>query len=86
MQSGASQIAERLESFRTGTLASFEPMDKKNEAAKAQFDDLMDATLGLDNLAVPELPVINTRAGLYIYLNAAVCESNLALRNVADVM
>lgn len=72
MQSGASQIAERLESFRTGTLASFEPMDKKNEAAKAQFDDLMDATLGLDNLAVPELPVINTRAGLYIYLNAAL--------------
>ncbi|ETS80121.1 hypothetical protein PFICI_07650 [Pestalotiopsis fici W106-1] len=72
MQSGASQIAERLESFRTGTLASFEPLDKKNEAAKAEFDDLIDSTLGFDNLAVSELPVMNTRAGLYIYLNAAL--------------
>lgn len=72
MQSGASQIAERLESFRTSTLASFEPLDKKNEAAKAEFDDLIDSTLGLDNFPVAELPVINTRAGLYIYLNASV--------------
>lgn len=72
MQSGASQIAERLESFRTGTLASFEPLDKKNEAAKAEFDDLIDSTLGFDNLAVSEIAVMNTRAGLYIYLNAAL--------------
>lgn len=71
MQS-ASQIADRLESFRTGTLASFEPLDKKNEAAKAEFDELLESTLGLDNFPVTELPVINTRAGLYVYLNACV--------------
>ncbi|KAK9774220.1 putative Mediator of RNA polymerase II transcription subunit 5 [Seiridium cardinale] len=72
MQSGASQIADRLESFRTGILASFEPVDKKNEAAKAEFDDLIDSTLGLDNFPVAELPVVNTRAGLYLYLNASL--------------
>ncbi|KAH8197355.1 hypothetical protein TruAng_008485 [Truncatella angustata] len=72
MQSGASAIADRLEAFRTGTLASFEPVDKKNEAAKAEFDDLLDSTLGLENFPVTELPVVNTRAGLYIYLNASL--------------
>lgn len=72
MQSGASQIAGRLETFRTSTLASFEPIDKKNEAAKAEFDDLIDSTLGLDNFPVAELPVMNTRAGLYVYLSALV--------------
>ncbi len=29
--------------------------------------------MGPDNLRIPEIPVVNTRAGLYIYLNAAVC-------------
>ena len=68
----ASQIASRLELFRTGTLASFDPVDKKKEAANAEMDDILDSTVGLENFIVPELPVSNTRAGLYIYLNAAV--------------
>jgi mediator of RNA polymerase II transcription subunit 5 len=71
MQS-ASQIAARLESFRTETLAGFEPIDQKNEAAKAEIDDLIDSTIGLDNFPVAELPFMNSRAGLYIYLNASV--------------
>ncbi|ORY71831.1 mediator complex subunit Med5 [Pseudomassariella vexata] len=71
MQSpGASQVASRLEFFRTDTLAAFEPVDKKKEAAKAEIDDLLDSTMGLDNFVIPELPVTNARAGLYIYLNA----------------
>lgn len=71
MQS-ASQIAGRLELFRTETLASFDPVDKKKESANAEMDDILDSTVGLENFVVPEMPIANTRAGLYIYLNAAV--------------
>ncbi|KAK8001969.1 Mediator of RNA polymerase II transcription subunit 5 [Apiospora marii] len=66
----ASQIAARLEFFRTETLASFEPADKKKEAANAEIDDILDSTMGLDNFVIPEIPISNSRAGLYIYLNA----------------
>ncbi|KAK8017519.1 mediator of rna polymerase ii transcription subunit 5 [Apiospora rasikravindrae] len=66
----ASQIAARLEFFRTETLASFEPADKKKEAANAEIDDILDSTMGLDNFVIPEVPISNSRAGLYIYLNA----------------
>ncbi|KAK8110423.1 uncharacterized protein PG998_006880 [Apiospora kogelbergensis] len=68
----ASQIAARLEFFRTETLASFEPADKKKEAASNEIDDILDSTMGLDNLVIPELPINNSRAGLYIYLNACL--------------
>lgn len=68
----ASQIAGRLELFRTETLASLDPADKKKESANAEMDDILDSTVGLDSFVVPELPISNTRAGLYIYLNAAV--------------
>ncbi|KAL7625778.1 mediator complex subunit [Parahypoxylon ruwenzoriense] len=68
----ASQIASRLELFRTETLASFEPADKKKDATNPGIDDLLESTMALDNFVVPELPTVNSRAGLYIYLNAAV--------------
>lgn len=58
--------------FRSQTLASFEPVDKQKEAAEAQVYEVFDQTVGLDSFQVRELPVENTRAGLYIYLNAAV--------------
>lgn len=76
----ASQIAERLELFRTETLAGFEPIDKKKEAANAEMDELLDETLGLQNLAIPDLHVDKSRAGLYIYLNAAVGQSHAERR------
>ncbi len=68
----ASQIAGRLELFRTGTLAAFDPVDKKKDPASVEMDDILDSTVGLDSFVVSELPITNTRAGLYIYLNAAV--------------
>jgi mediator of RNA polymerase II transcription subunit 5 len=68
----ASQIATRLEFFRTDTLAGFEPVDKKNEEATAEIDELLESTVGLDSFVIPEMPITNSRAGLYIYLNAAV--------------
>lgn len=58
--------------FRSQTLASFEPVDKQKEAAEAQVYEVFDQTVGLDSFQVRELPIENTRAGLYIYLNAAV--------------
>ncbi|KAI0023544.1 mediator complex subunit Med5 [Xylariomycetidae sp. FL0641] len=67
----SSGIAGRLELFRTDTLASFEPPDKKKDVAQPEMDDL-ESTLALDSIVIPELPVTNSRAGLYIYLNAAL--------------
>ncbi|RYO98619.1 hypothetical protein DL764_007041 [Monosporascus ibericus] len=72
MLQNAPQIAGRLELFRTETLASFDPIDKKKDPVNAEMDDMLDSTVGLDNFVVPELPITNTRAGLYIYLNAAL--------------
>jgi mediator of RNA polymerase II transcription subunit 5 len=61
-------IAAQLEQFRTETLGKYLPAEKK-EAAEASY---MDSLIGLDNIQLPELPVVNSRAGLYIYLSAAV--------------
>jgi mediator of RNA polymerase II transcription subunit 5 len=66
------EIPAQLEIFHTQTLATLEPVDKRKEAAEAQVYEVFDQTLGLDNFQVRELPIENTRAGLYIYLNAAV--------------
>ncbi|KAI1125351.1 mediator of RNA polymerase II transcription subunit 5 [Nemania abortiva] len=68
----ASQIASRLELFRTETLASFEPVDKnKKEIPNMDIDDL-ESSMALDSIVIPELPISNSRAGLYIYLNASL--------------
>lgn len=69
---GAAQIAARLEHFRTETLAGFEPTDKKKKEADAEMDELFDETLGLQNIVLPPMDMARSRAGLYIYLNAAV--------------
>lgn len=72
----ASDIANRLEIFRTQTLVGFEPVDRKKqkeaEDANTRVYEVFDRTVGLDSFQVSELPVQNTRAGLYIYLNAAL--------------
>ncbi|EGU74803.1 hypothetical protein FOXB_14696 [Fusarium oxysporum f. sp. conglutinans Fo5176] len=66
------QITDKLEQFRTEILASSDPADKKKQATNAAMDELLDSAVGLDNFVVAEIPVSNTRAGLYIYLNAAL--------------
>lgn len=58
--------------FRTEVLAPLDPVDKNNQAANAAMDDLLDSTVGLDSLVIPDLPISNTRAGLYIYLGASL--------------
>lgn len=75
---GAATIAARLEHFRTETLAAFEPVDKKKKDADVEMDEIFDEPLGLQNIVLPPMDVARSRAGLYIYLNAAVstCSTN----------
>ncbi|KFA47074.1 hypothetical protein S40293_04631 [Stachybotrys chartarum IBT 40293] len=68
----APQFVEKLEVFRTETLAQLDPPDKKSQAAEAAMDELLESAVGSDNLVIPEIPITNTRAGLYIYLNASL--------------
>ncbi|KAK3325677.1 mediator complex, subunit Med5 [Apodospora peruviana] len=66
------EIASRLDLFRTETLASFEPVTDKKDTAISEMNSYMDNLIGLERFQVPEIPVVNSRAGLYIYLNAAL--------------
>ncbi|KUJ19653.1 Med5-domain-containing protein [Mollisia scopiformis] len=70
----SAQAAARLEVFRTETLVAIEPVDKKEMAADKAFEDILDESIGLaqtvDTMVVEELPIVNSRAGLYIYLNS----------------
>ncbi|KAM0324190.1 hypothetical protein ACHAQA_008384 [Verticillium albo-atrum] len=68
----AGQIATRLDHFRTNTLASFEPVQAGKPLAHPELDQLFESGVELNNFVIPELPVANSRAGLYIYLNAAL--------------
>lgn len=36
------------------------------------MDELLDSTVGLESFVIPEIPISNSRAALYVYLNAAV--------------
>ncbi|KAG6101858.1 hypothetical protein E4U30_000917 [Claviceps sp. LM220 group G6] len=65
-------FVDRLEMFRTDTLAKLDPVDKKKQAAtNAAMDELLDTAVGLNSIVIPDMPISNTRAALYIYLNAS---------------
>ncbi|GJC93840.1 mediator complex subunit Med5 [Colletotrichum higginsianum] len=49
----------------------FEPVDEQKNKSNAEIEDLFDSTVALENFVISELPIVNSRAGLYIYLNAA---------------
>ncbi|KAK7425449.1 mediator complex subunit [Neonectria magnoliae] len=66
------ELIEKLELFRTDTLANLDPVDKKKRVANTAMDDLLESAVGLDNFVVSDIPISNTRAGLYIYLNASL--------------
>lgn len=71
---GSSLFAERLDLYRTKTLVALEPIDKKAQKAGAEIDKIIDSafTLGMENIPVVEVPTMNSRAGLYVYLNSLV--------------
>ncbi|KAH6845434.1 mediator complex, subunit Med5 [Chaetomium sp. MPI-CAGE-AT-0009] len=62
------EMAGRLEQFRTETLGKYLPAEKK----EVEVNSYMDSLLDMDNFQIPEMPVVNSRAGLYIYLSAAL--------------
>lgn len=70
----ASMIAEKLELFRTQTLIPLDPIDKKTQAAADEIDQMIDSSMaiGIDSIPVVDLPTVNSRAGLYIYLHSLV--------------
>lgn len=70
----ASGIAVKLEFSRGQTLAGEESSDLK-DAAVAEMHSYMDNMIGLDAWQIPNIPLVNSRAGLYIYINAAVCST-----------
>lgn len=45
------------------------------------IDDL-ESSMALDSIVIPELPISNSRAGLYIYLNASVWTTIMISRNL----
>lgn len=74
-QPSGPQVFAQLDAFRTQKLAAFEPIDEKKEAANAEMNELLDETIGLQNIVLPHLNIARSRAGLYVYLNAAVSEA-----------
>ena len=70
------QGAARLEVFRTETLVNLEPVEIKEPMAAAdkEIEDILEdgLQLGVDSMVVEEMPVMNTRAGLYVYFNSLV--------------
>lgn len=62
------EFISRLQLFRTQTLANFDPDEKKDTAEVNSYMDM----IGLDSFQVPVIPTENSRAGLYIYVHAAV--------------
>jgi mediator of RNA polymerase II transcription subunit 5 len=79
--------AARLEVFRTETLVTLQPVEIKQPKAGAdkEIDDILDGELelGVDSMVVEELPVINTRAGLYVYFNALVGQFDMSLHRTS---
>ncbi len=70
-------LVNHLELFRTDVLGKYLPAEKKDAA---EVNSYMDSLIGLDSLQIPEVPIVNSRAGLYIYLSAAVSTSGVAGR------
>ncbi|KAK5657305.1 hypothetical protein OQA88_3367 [Cercophora sp. LCS_1] len=64
-------VAQRLSLWRTQTLAGMEPVVEQQKKEAAEVSGYMDL-MGMENFQVPEIPVVNSRAGLYIYVGAAL--------------
>ncbi|KAK0635373.1 mediator complex, subunit Med5 [Bombardia bombarda] len=65
-------LAARLENLRIRTLAGSEAAADKKDTMVSEINSYMDNLIGLESLQLPEMPIVNSRAGLYIYFNAAL--------------
>jgi mediator of RNA polymerase II transcription subunit 5 len=79
------EILDKLEHFRTVTLASLDFADGKKEATDAVMDDIMDPALAMESVVLSEISVGNIRAGLYIYINALVSSSLSHAEQLGDL-
>ena len=78
-------IAQKLELFRTQTLVPLDPIEEKRKAANDEIDQMIDSSMAMgamgamaiDSVPVVDLPNVNSRAGLYIYLHSLVSASLL---------
>jgi len=68
------QGAARLELFRTQTILAIEPVDKKERAADKEIEEMLEEGMALpvESMVVADMPTMNSRAGLYVYLNSLV--------------
>lgn len=66
------QVTDKLERFRTEELARADPEDEKKQAADAAMNEMLSSAVGLEHFEVSQVEIINTRVGLYVYLNALV--------------
>jgi len=81
------QSAARLEMFRTETLVALLPEEKEKEpesrkdGVEKEMDDILEGGLGLspglEMMVVEDLPSMNSRAGLYVFLNSLVSRCGL---------
>src|SRR6185437_15101127 len=72
------KVVHHLDIFRTRTLPELDPPGK--DAAhgdSGDVDDILDSAMALETFVLPQMLIPNTRAALYIYLNAAVSLSRL---------
>lgn len=65
------EVTEKLDLFRQD-ISALDPEDGKKQDAPTVMDDLLESAVGLENFVVADIPITNTRSGLYVYLNAAV--------------
>ena len=78
------QFVSRLDMFRTETLAAMDPVDKRKQAEDTAVEELLDSAVGLNTFEVQEIPIPNTRAGLYIYLNACVSALPVSMHRISS--
>lgn len=64
------QFAEKLELFRTETLAAMDPVDQTTTAAAEAMNEMLDANVGAESMVIPEMVLSPTRTGLFVYLSS----------------
>ncbi|KAI1002732.1 Mediator of RNA polymerase II transcription subunit 5 [Podosphaera aphanis] len=69
------QTASRLETFRSETFPAIEPVEKTvKNGIDMDIEEIikegLDSSMAVENIVVSEMAYVNTRAGLYVFLNS----------------
>ncbi|KAJ2905288.1 hypothetical protein MKZ38_005801 [Zalerion maritima] len=72
IQSGAQpMMVQKFDFFRNQTLVAMDP-DLETKAKDDEMDNMMDPGMALGTFQLPDMHIPNTRAALYVYINAAL--------------